>query len=139
MTKTLASILLVALTAVSTALAGPYNIIPVASDIVTTNDQVASSTLNRKVGPVTATTVGVGATFKLMAAGTGTNHFVFQRSYDGTNDWETVLTVQKVAAGTSAVTLATNFTVADYGFVRCYVTNRTGGTTTNLVLNLYHK
>lgn len=136
MTKTLIAMLLVAASAVW---AGPYNIIPVITSGVLTNDQAAHTTLNRAIGPVTSTTVGVNATFHLTAAGTGTNHFMFQRSYDGTNSWETVLDVQKVANGTTAVLFNTNFTVSDYGYVRCYVTNKTGGITTNLALRLFHK
>lgn len=139
MIKTLTLALSVVLLAVATAVAGPYTAIPVVTSGVLTNTQSESAALNRPVGPIPASTVGVQVRYHLMAAGTGTNHFAFQRSYDGTNNWIPVLYVQNVAAGTSTNTFHTNFTIADFGYVRTFVTNAAGATTTNLSVILYHK
>ena len=121
------------------ALAGPYSVISLVDTdaSVMTNNAVGSSEVARPI-LIPASTVAMQAKFRLMSAGTGTVSVNLQKSYDGTN-WQAGVLMTVAASGTNFVEVSTNATIADFGYVRCLVTNAGGATMTNLTLNLFHK
>lgn len=130
------------------AVAGQYQTIPLISgggtNSVMTNNAVGSAIMQRPV-IVPASTFGFTVSYKPTAHATNsvgtTNDFTcaLQKSYDGTNDWVPVLTFAVTAVTNSTRTGYTNATIADYGYVRCLVTNAVGDTVSNVVLKIWHK